>query len=85
MSEWIRVEDRLPEKDFCYCLASRYYHNNPELKSVHYAFFTKDREYARSQKKYYSRKVQGKLSVHFDVSEAGFVVTHWMPLPEPPE
>lgn len=85
MSEWISVEERLPECDFCYCLAVRHYHANPDRSSVHYAFFTKNRQQARDNNKYYSRKIQGKLSVHFDVAEAGFVVTHWMPLPEPPE
>ena len=84
MNNWIKVEDRLPEKH-CYCLVVRHYHTSPDLKHVRYAFFTKDREYARSQNKYYSRKNQGKLSVHFDVAEAGHVVTHWMPLPEPPK
>lgn len=81
---WISVDDRLPEHDFCYCLAVRHYHKYPDRSSVHYAFFTKDRQYARRNNKFYSRKIQGKLSVHFDVAEAGFVVTHWMPLPEPP-
>ena len=81
---WISVDDRLPEFEFGYCLAVRHYHSNPETKSVQYAFFTKDREYARKNADCYSRKLQGKLSVHFDISEHGFVVTHWMPLPPPP-
>ena len=83
--KWISVEDRLPEHEFCYCLAVRHHHSSPEKSSVQYAFFTKDREFARRYNKYYSRKVQGKLSVHFDIAEAGFVVTHWMPLPDPPK
>lgn len=84
MSNWISVNESLPDFDFGYCLVVRHYHTNPERKSVQYAFFTKDRDYARSNNEFYSRKIQGKLSVHFDVAEAGFVVTHWMPLPEPP-
>lgn len=84
-NQWISVADRLPEGEHCHCLVVRYYHNSPELAHVCYAFFTKDREFARSQKKHYSRKIQGKLSVHFDVAEAGFIVTHWKPIPNPPQ
>ncbi len=82
--QWISVEDRLPDFDFGYCLAVRHHHESPEEKSVHYSFFIKDREYARFKNEYYSRKRQGKLSVHFDCAECGFVVTHWRPLPPPP-
>ena len=84
MSNWININDELPEFEFGYCLAVRHYHNNPELKSVQYAFFTKNREIAKSNNECYSRKIQGKNSIHFDIAEAGFIVTHWMELPKPP-
>lgn len=85
MSEWISVDDRLPDVDFGYFLTVRYYHQDPSLKSVQQSFYIKDREYARGQRRFYSRKTQGKNSVHFDCAESGFVVSHWMPLPEPPK
>lgn len=85
MSEWISVDDRLPEQDFGYFLVVRHYHEDPGRKSVQMSFYIKDRSHARSERKYYSRKTQGKHSVHFDKAEAGHVITHWMPIPEPPK
>ena len=85
MSEWISVDDRLPDADFGYFLTARHYHSNKDTYSVNLAFYIKDREHARKERKFYSRKLQGKNSVHFDSAEAGFRVTHWMPLPEPPK
>ncbi len=84
-SGWISVNDRLPDDDFTYCLAVRHHHSNPESSTVQHTFFTKDRDLARNSNDCYSREYQGKLSVHFRCAEAGFVVTHWMPLPEPPK
>ena len=85
MSDWISVDERLPEFEFGYCLAVRHYHSTPDSPHTCYSFFTRDRDHARKYAKCYSRKIQGKLSVHFSVAESGFVVTHWMPLPEPPK
>ena len=84
MSEWVSVDDRLPECNFGYFLVVRVYHDNGDTHVTH-SFYTKDREFARSKMPYYSRKTQGKNSVHFDAAEPGFLITHWMPLPEPPK
>lgn len=85
MSKWISVDERLPDVEHCYCLVTRHYHSSKERPSVHYSFFTKSRELARKNNQYYSRKYQGKNSVHFEAAESGFVVTHWMELPKPAE
>lgn len=81
--EWTSVDEQLPECDFGYFLVVRVYHDNGE-PHVTTSFYTKDREYARSKMKYYSRKTQGKNSVHFEAAEPGFLITHWMQFPEPP-
>ncbi|MCP4800353.1 MAG: DUF551 domain-containing protein [bacterium] len=83
MSEWIDINERLPEVSFTHVLVTKHYHNTPELKHVTRSFFIKDRIHARENKGSYSRKLQGKNSVHFDESDCGFVITHWMPMPEP--
>ncbi len=79
---WIKVSERMPENS-CYVIAVRKYHAEGSQPHVIHTFFTKDRELARKNNKYYSRKTQGKDSVHFECAEAGFIVTHWQPLPEP--
>ena len=82
VSEWIDINDELPDVAYGYFLVTRKYHDGG-IPHVCYSFYTKDRYVARSHMPYYSRKVQGKNSVHFTSAEAGFVVTHWMPLPDP--
>lgn len=82
--EWIKCSDRLPDKEYCYLLVVRKYHAENSPSHVMHTFFTKDRELARDGHPHYSRKIQGKDSVHFECAEPGFIVTHWMPLPEPP-
>lgn len=85
MSEWISVNDRLPDVHSGYFLTARYYHSNKETYSVQESFYIKDRAFARKVRKGYSRKLQGKNSVHFNSCEGGFIITHWMPLPEQPK
>lgn len=85
MSDWIKVSDRLPEAEYCSVLAVRKYHTGEFESHTCYTSFIKDRGIAREENPYYSRKYQGKDSVHFKCSESGFIVTHWMPLPEPPK
>ncbi|VEC00242.1 Protein of uncharacterised function (DUF551) [Cedecea lapagei] len=82
--EWKKVSDGLPDVDYCYVLAVRKYHTGEHESHVCHTFFIKDRDTARRENPYYSRKFQGKDSVHFKCSESGFIVTHWMPLPPPP-
>lgn len=76
---WIDVNEARPERS-CYVLvaceggnvASTFYCENPE-------YF----DYAHGCK--LSRKVHGKWSKHFDLArEYGYKITHWAPLPEPP-
>lgn len=80
--EWISCDDRLPDR-YCHVLVTRVYHQEGSEPHSMVTFFTVDRELARSQNKYYSRKIQGKNSVHFECAEPGFIITHWMPMPEP--
>lgn len=82
--EWIKCSDRMPDSEYCYLLVVRKYHTEGSHPHVMHTFYTKDRELARRNNPYYSRKIQGKDSVHFECAEAGFVITHWMPLPSPP-
>nr|DAM87569.1 MAG TPA: Protein of unknown function (DUF551) [Caudoviricetes sp.] len=84
MIEWIKCSDRLPECAYGYFLVCRVYHAQGSAPHVMPSFYIKDREQAREQLPYFSRKTQGKYSVHFQAAEPGFIITHWMPLPEPP-
>jgi hypothetical protein len=83
LNKWVSVDNRLPECDYGYFLVTRHHPNNPDLKHVMYSFYIKDRAQAREHNKFYSRKYQGKNSVHFEACEGGAVITHWMPLPQP--
>lgn len=80
MSEWVRVEDRLPtpwQSVLVFCKGG----NITECK-----FYGKeecerwDYRFGRQGRAYY-----GKQGRWFEAAEKGYVVTHWMPLPEPPE
>jgi hypothetical protein len=64
MSEWISVDEIMPDVDGGYFLVTRKYHDCG-APHVCYSFYTKDRELARSRMPYYSRRIQGKNSVHF--------------------
>ena len=81
MSEWISVEDRLPEKNYenvlVYCDGG-----NVQVTKYH-----EDRMSLKWEKaNHYTRRSFGKLSGHFMLChELGYKVTHWMPLPKPPE
>ena len=79
---WIKCEDRLPDS-YCYVLVTRVYHTEGSEPHTMYTFFNVDRELARESNKNYSRKIQGKHSVHFECAEPGLIITHWMPLPPP--
>jgi len=65
MSQWISVEDRLPEKDGAYLTIldgrGHGYYGHPEI-------------------------TYGSHDWHcFWNARGAMIVTHWMPLPEPPE
>jgi hypothetical protein len=81
MSEWISVEDRLPEKDWQNVLVFCD-EGNTQVTKYH-----SQRHIFKWEKAYfYSRKKFGKYSGHFELChELGYKITHWMPLPEPPK
>lgn len=84
MSEWISVDERLP--DFKHCAG--YVLVACDGGNVDVSFFSLNREYLSKLKDSgrYSRGRQGKNSGFFLIShETGHKVTHWMPLPQPPE
>ena len=67
---WIKCSDRLPEDDYCYLLVTKVVSGGDlEHTTVDKSFFIKDREQARRTNKGYSRKQQGKHSVHFSACE----------------
>ena len=84
MSEWISVEERLP--DFKH--GSGYVLVACDGGNVDKSFFTMNREYLSTLKTSgrYSRSRQGKQSGYFEVSHSyGYKITHWMPLPDAPK
>ena len=85
MSEWISCDERMPDCKYGHFLVTRKYYSEGSEPHVMPSFYIQNRDEARSQNKYYSRKLQGKNSVHFDACESGFIITHWMPFPEPPK
>lgn len=85
VSQWIPVSERLPDENYCYLLVVKKYWNEGQPQ-VCYSFYIKDRDMAKKKHANgYSRKYQGKDSIHFECSRGGFIITHWMPLPAAPE
>ena len=83
--QWISVSERLPDKDYGYFLVTRK-HWNEGWPQVCYSFYIKDRDMAKKEHANgYSRRYQGKDSIHFECSRGGFIITHWMPVPTAPE
>ena len=83
--EWIPVSERLPDENYGYFLVVRKYWNEGRPQ-VCYSFYIKDRDIAKKEHANgYSRKHQGKDSIHFECSRGGFIITHWMPLPAVPD
>ena len=83
--QWIPVSERLPDEDYGYFLVTRK-HWRIDDPRVCCSFYIKDRD--RAKREYangYSRKYQGKDSIHFECSRGGFIITHWMPFPAAPE
>ncbi len=87
MSEWISVKDRLPKEDADVILLVReveHYGRHDEKRKTYYWIFTGwhiDGEwatiYCHGYRKIADENEKYPLSEH--------TVTHWMPLPEPPE
>lgn len=74
MSEWISVKDRLPDnKEHDWVLAQVVEDNG-------FMHIPKVMEYRQSKNDWFE-ETYGWLSEH----NGAFTVTHWMPLPEPPD
>ena len=77
VQEWISVDDRLPEEDGAYLVATNSF---GDRQSVKFRWFAKDGETVDA----HDLAVQKDVWYLYD-SECGYVsiktVTHWMPLP----
>ena len=78
-------DSTLPQVDFGYFLVTLQYYDGTGIKTVDKSFYTKDRELAKKHHRGYSRKHQGKQSVHFEQSGCNFRVLAWMEIPKPYE
>ena len=81
MSEWISVKESMPE-DNTYALVACVGGN------VAVSFHCKSKPFlaGKDGRTSYSRKNNGKESGFFQLShDYGYTITHWMPLPSPPE
>ena len=79
-SQWISVEERLPEEN-CHVLVACGGGN------VATTFYATDHSFFNHAHGYkLSRKVHGKYSKHFELArQYRYKITHWMPLPPAPE
>ncbi|MBC8528249.1 DUF551 domain-containing protein [Christensenellaceae bacterium NSJ-44] len=82
MSKWISVDKQLPEKDGAYLCVVEYF-SGPHIEIIDFATKLSDID------SYYFNGKHRKGWFEFDVDECTYwevlTVTHWMPLPEPPE
>lgn len=85
MSDWISVNDRLPEDSvIARCLVYCEHEEYGELITT--SFFSTYYHAWTETCKEYSELECGANSIYFSIShESGARVTHWMPLPEPPK
>lgn len=74
MSEWISVKDKLPKADGEYIVYAQD-ENSPAGEGVWYDNVVVAAEYA------FGEWTWRENSNDFDITD---IVTHWMPLPEPP-
>lgn len=74
MSEWISVEDRLPDVKEWYLVVMKYQENSPTHNGV------------MSYEPFYKQFIPlHEVDEHRVVDYHQWIVTHWMPLPEPPK
>lgn len=77
-SQWISVEERLPEENCHLLVACEGGNVATTFYAIDHSFF----DHAHGYK--LSRKVHGKYSKHFELArQYGYRITHWMPLPAP--
>lgn len=72
----------LPQVDYGHFLVTLEYYNGGGRRTVDKSFYTKDRELAKKYHGAYSRKHQGKQSVHFLAAGTTYRVLAWMEIPE---
>lgn len=72
----------LPQVEYGYFLVTLVYYEGGGRRTVDKSFYTKDREFAKQTHGLYSRKYQGKQSVHFQASGTSYRVIAWMKIPE---
>lgn len=72
----------LPQADYGYFLVTLEYYESGSRRTVDKSFYTKDREFAKQTHGLYSRKHQGKQSVHFRAASTSYRVIAWMEIPE---
>lgn len=85
MAEWISVKDRLPEKDGEYIICIRGYITTTEFCNIDPEYNPNNPYCVESKDIYrgagfYRYLGEGEYEM-YDADE----ITHWMPLPEPPE
>lgn len=79
-SQWISVQERLPEENCHVLVACEGGNVATTFYAIDHSFF----DHAHGYK--LSRKVHGKYSKHFELArQYGYKITHWMPLPPVPE
>lgn len=74
MDGWIKIEDRLPDKDGNYIVYAQD-ENSPHDEGIWYENIVILAEYA------FGEWTWDENGIEWDISG---IVTHWMPLPEPP-
>lgn len=78
-SQWISVEERLPEENCHLLVACEGGNVATTFYAIDHSFF----DHAHGHK--LSRKVHGKYSKHFELArQYGYKITHWMPIPPAP-
>lgn len=72
----------LPQVEYGYFLVTLEYYEGGGRRTVDKSFYTKNREFAKQTHGLYSRKHQGKQSVHFQAAGTSYRVIAWMEIPE---
>ena len=75
-------DSTLPQVDYGHFLVTLEYYSGGGVRTVDKSFYTKDRELAKKYHGAYSRKHQGKQTVHFREAGTTYRVLAWMEIPE---
>nr|DAJ53363.1 MAG TPA: Protein of unknown function (DUF551) [Caudoviricetes sp.] len=91
MAEWINVHDRLPEESTYTPVNIVWMNTSPEpyYKSIRNKPYVGTAYYHRGTWWWFSNECGNSLREYgesaFECMAGGIVVTHWMPIPAPPE